>query len=112
MDAEHFQEYPMDPKQYQDCPLDVGYEVSRMMVISLSEESLSDLCFSVTETSFPTPMEEPKKVIRCHYLGTIKVAKPTGKFWNSFSHVLMLFWLPFHLKGFWSTIIMFLLQYI
>ncbi|XP_064636339.1 amyloid beta precursor protein binding family B member 2-like isoform X3 [Lineus longissimus] len=30
------------------------------------------------KTSFPTPMEEPKKVIRCHYLGTTKVAKPTG----------------------------------
>ncbi|KAL5011526.1 hypothetical protein ScPMuIL_010077 [Solemya velum] len=28
--------------------------------------------------SFPTPMEEPKKVIRCHYLGGDFVTKPTG----------------------------------
>lgn len=28
--------------------------------------------------SFPTPMEEPKKVIRCHYLGRERVSKPTG----------------------------------
>ncbi|XP_041358562.1 protein Fe65 homolog isoform X2 [Gigantopelta aegis] len=29
-------------------------------------------------TSFPTPMEEPKKDIRCHYLGTQLVCRPTG----------------------------------
>ncbi|ELU13621.1 hypothetical protein CAPTEDRAFT_224794 [Capitella teleta] len=29
-------------------------------------------------TSFPTPMEEPKKVLRCHYLGTANVNRPTG----------------------------------
>lgn len=29
-------------------------------------------------TSFPTPMEEPKKVLRCHYLGTSQVSAPTG----------------------------------
>lgn len=29
-------------------------------------------------TSFPTPMEEPKKVLRCHYLGTTQVQRPTG----------------------------------
>ncbi|XP_062566628.1 amyloid beta precursor protein binding family B member 2-like isoform X1 [Saccostrea cucullata] len=28
--------------------------------------------------SFPTPMEEPKKIIRCHYLGMEMVSKPTG----------------------------------
>ncbi|XP_056011870.1 protein Fe65 homolog isoform X2 [Ostrea edulis] len=28
--------------------------------------------------SFPTPMEEPKKIIRCHYLGREMVSKPTG----------------------------------
>ncbi|XP_078323905.1 protein Fe65 homolog isoform X2 [Crassostrea virginica] len=28
--------------------------------------------------SFPTPMEEPKKIIRCHYLGREVVSKPTG----------------------------------
>lgn len=31
-----------------------------------------------SNASFPTPMEEPKKVIRCHYLGTEPVNKPTG----------------------------------
>ncbi|KAK2177844.1 hypothetical protein NP493_576g01002 [Ridgeia piscesae] len=29
-------------------------------------------------TSFPTPMEEPKKVLRCHYLGTAQVPNATG----------------------------------
>lgn len=29
-------------------------------------------------TSFPTPMEEPKKVIRCHYLGFKEVFKASG----------------------------------
>ncbi|XP_013411257.1 protein Fe65 homolog isoform X2 [Lingula anatina] len=28
--------------------------------------------------AFPTPMEEPKKVIKCHYLGSAVVHKPTG----------------------------------
>ncbi|VDP07144.1 unnamed protein product [Soboliphyme baturini] len=28
--------------------------------------------------SFPTPMEEPKKVIRCHFLGVTQVPKATG----------------------------------
>ncbi|XP_060567021.1 amyloid beta precursor protein binding family B member 2-like isoform X2 [Ruditapes philippinarum] len=31
-----------------------------------------------TNTSFPTPMEEPKKVLRCHYVGSDLVGKPTG----------------------------------
>jgi len=30
------------------------------------------------DTSFPTPMEEPKKIVRCHYLGTTVVHRPTG----------------------------------
>jgi hypothetical protein len=29
--------------------------------------------------SFPTPMEEPKKVIRCHYIACEPVLKPGGK---------------------------------
>lgn len=29
-------------------------------------------------TSFPTPMEEPKKVLRAHYLGSVPVARPGG----------------------------------
>lgn len=28
--------------------------------------------------SFPTPMEEPKKIIRCHYIGLECVTRPTG----------------------------------
>lgn len=28
---------------------------------------------------FPTPMEEPRKVMRCHYLGMHEVNKPTGR---------------------------------
>ncbi|XP_059152319.1 protein Fe65 homolog [Physella acuta] len=28
---------------------------------------------------FPTPMEEPRKVIRCHYLGIQEVMRPTGR---------------------------------
>uniref|UniRef100_A0A914W443 PID domain-containing protein n=1 Tax=Plectus sambesii TaxID=2011161 RepID=A0A914W443_9BILA len=30
------------------------------------------------ESSFPTPMEEPKKVIRCHFLGVTQVPRATG----------------------------------
>lgn len=29
-------------------------------------------------TRFPTPMEEPRKMIRCHYLGSCQVVRPTG----------------------------------
>ncbi|KHJ43073.1 phosphotyrosine interaction domain protein [Trichuris suis] len=29
--------------------------------------------------AFPTPMEEPKKIIRCHFLGVTQVPKATGK---------------------------------
>ena len=29
-------------------------------------------------SNFPTPMEEPQKVLRAHYLGAIQVPKPTG----------------------------------
>ncbi|KAK3099571.1 hypothetical protein FSP39_006387 [Pinctada imbricata] len=32
----------------------------------------------ISNGSFPTPMEEPKKVIRCHYIGCTSVLKPTG----------------------------------
>lgn len=28
--------------------------------------------------SFPTPMEEPKKVLKAQYLGSIEVQQPTG----------------------------------
>lgn len=35
---------------------------------------------NVSDTSFPTPMEEPKKILRCHYVGSDLVAKPTGRF--------------------------------
>ncbi|XP_012936253.1 protein Fe65 homolog [Aplysia californica] len=28
---------------------------------------------------FPTPMEEPRKVMRCHYLGVQEVMRPTGR---------------------------------
>ncbi|KAH3842091.1 amyloid beta precursor protein binding family B member 2-like isoform X2 [Dreissena polymorpha] len=31
-----------------------------------------------SNASFPTPMEEPKKILRCHYLGSTLVNKPTG----------------------------------
>ncbi|XP_076446997.1 amyloid beta precursor protein binding family B member 2-like [Babylonia areolata] len=30
------------------------------------------------EVTFPTPMEEPRKIIRCHYLGCHEVSRPTG----------------------------------
>jgi len=36
------------------------------------------LCACRSDTSFPTPMEEPKKIVRCHYLGTTLVHRPTG----------------------------------
>lgn len=33
----------------------------------------------VEPSSFPTPMEEPKKVVRCHFLGVTQVPKATGE---------------------------------
>src|SRR6218665_3056290 len=45
----------------------------------LSKLSLTVLHFVLSDTSFPTPMEEPKKVLRCHYLGTTQVLRPTGE---------------------------------
>jgi len=41
----------------------------------------------VTDVSFPTPMEEPKKVIRSHYLGSMLVNKPTGKIYFFYSFI-------------------------
>ncbi|XP_076468554.1 protein Fe65 homolog isoform X2 [Babylonia areolata] len=32
----------------------------------------------INSVTFPTPMEEPRKVIRCHYLGSREVIRPTG----------------------------------
>ncbi len=34
--------------------------------------------FWFADASFPTPMEEPKKVLRCHYLGTTGMIQSTG----------------------------------
>lgn len=33
---------------------------------------------SIKAQSFPTPMEEPKKVLKAQYLGSIEVSQPTG----------------------------------
>jgi hypothetical protein len=42
--------------------------------------------FYIVDTSFPTPMEEPKKVLRCHYVGSDLVGKPTGRsFFENFT---------------------------
>lgn len=35
--------------------------------------------FFFKDARFPTPMEEPRKLMRCHYLGVHEVARPTGK---------------------------------
>lgn len=35
------------------------------------------ICHFVAQ-SFPTPMEEPKKILRAHYLGCTQVASSTG----------------------------------
>ncbi|KAL8598782.1 hypothetical protein ACOMHN_033345 [Nucella lapillus] len=32
----------------------------------------------INSVNFPTPMEEPRKVMRCHYLGSQEVLRPTG----------------------------------
>lgn len=36
------------------------------------------MCVSFLAQSFPTPMEEPKKVLRAQYLGCTQVAQATG----------------------------------
>ena len=45
----------------------------------MDQRTFNIVCHSIPDASFPTPMEEPKKVIRCHYLGAESVSKPTGK---------------------------------
>jgi hypothetical protein len=35
--------------------------------------------YEFDDDMFPTPMEEPKKVIRCHYIACEPVLKPGGK---------------------------------
>lgn len=34
--------------------------------------------FCIAAQSFPTPMEEPKKILRAHYLGCTQVCNATG----------------------------------
>lgn len=39
---------------------------------------VSVLILSFAAQSFPTPMEEPKKVLKAQYLGSTEVNQPTG----------------------------------
>jgi len=48
------------------CPL-VYLDVCDMLVA----------CMSV-DAAFPTPMDEPRKVMSCHFLGTLPVSMATG----------------------------------
>lgn len=47
-------------------------------VCSISLNSLFFGSVWSTAQSFPTPMEEPKKVLKAQYLGSIEVNQPTG----------------------------------
>lgn len=42
--------------------------------ISISSQTQS----KIVAQSFPTPMEEPKKVLKAHYVGSAEVLQPTG----------------------------------
>ena len=65
------------------CPVNFGSHVdlefglsARVIVYTIQFDIVCEWC---ADTSFPTPMEEPKKIVRCHYLGTTVVHRPTGQ---------------------------------
>jgi len=37
------------------------------------------------DAAFPTPMDEPRKVMSCHFLGTLPVSMATGIAYCAFS---------------------------
>lgn len=57
--------------------IDDGYGI--VSVISPYKATFSRNKFLVlSAASFPTPMEEPKKVLRAQYIGSLEVDQPTG----------------------------------
>lgn len=55
-------------------------------------EKMHLFLFCFADSSFPTPMEEPRKVLRCHYLGSHEVIRPTGKCLHKvISHYVMMY---------------------
>jgi hypothetical protein len=48
------------------------------VVLTLTRLSVLIISLCCADMGFPTPMEEPRKVIRCHYLGAHEVVRPTG----------------------------------
>jgi len=45
------------------------------------------------DAAFPTPMDEPRKIMSCHFLGTLPVSMATG--------IMFVLFLPSHLKTFY-----------
>jgi len=39
---------------------------------------LLSYCCVALDAAFPTPMDEPRKVMSCHFLGTLPVSMATG----------------------------------
>lgn len=46
--------------------------------LSISIQLFSNFIINVAAQSFPTPMEEPKKVMRVQYVGLLQVERPSG----------------------------------
>lgn len=52
----------------------------RLKSVSFSNDQRPAMMQSTTsfDPTFPTPQEEPKKVIKCRYLGSLQVNRPSG----------------------------------
>lgn len=62
--------------------IDAGHVMVHYIIIFINFHSLQPnylfVYWSITAQSFPTPMEEPKKVLKAQYLGSTEVQQPTG----------------------------------
>lgn len=54
------------------CMAEESDEIARWMHVGAMYDN------NAGENSLPTPMDEPKKVIRCHFIGVTQVGRATG----------------------------------
>lgn len=51
---------------------------NRLILLHYNLTKIETSAFCLLAQSFPTPMEEPKKVLKAQYLGSTEVNQPTG----------------------------------
>jgi hypothetical protein len=61
------------------CSPDIELWHGCLLFLAIFKNPIVNSCIPVsTAQSFPTPMEEPKKVLRAFYLGSMQVTRATG----------------------------------